>query len=146
MSVLHSLLPVFCLVALGCIMGRRFDPGPFSRLALLVTSPALIFVLIHDTRPAASDWLLLGGSALAIMCCCGLVTHLVLRAKLLPGVGRGLYLPAMFWNAGNLGLSVLERSDGLAGKAAGSLVFVTILSAQAVFGTWIAKGRGGGRE
>ena len=59
------------------------------------------------------------------------------------GQGRGLLLPAIFWNAGNMALPCARLAYGPEGLAAASVVFVTMASLTFLFGIWIAKGENG---
>jgi predicted permease len=60
------------------------------------------------------------------------------------GVGRrGLLLPAVFWNAGNLTLPLARLAFGPQGLEAAAVIFVTVAILNSTVGLWIAKGENG---
>ncbi len=142
--VLDTMVPVLCVVAVGFLIEGRtpISMESLSQLALLVCSPCLIFAELARDHGAIAGGLQIVGATLFIMAVTGLVGFLGLG--LLPGRPRGLLLPIMFWNAGNLGLSVARLARGSEGFEVATLAFVTVAAAQAVFAGWIASGRGGG--
>jgi predicted permease len=113
-------------------------------LALLVTSPALIFSVLAGTRLDLAQLGTLAGGTLWIAAGTGLLGLLYLRASR-SGL-RGLLLPAVFWNAGNMALPCARLALGPEGLEAAAVVFVTMSVLTSIFGVWIAKGENGARE
>ncbi|RKY18602.1 MAG: hypothetical protein DRQ55_12895 [Planctomycetota bacterium] len=144
-AVLDTLIPIWAVIALGWFLAGRpgFSPEPLARLAISVSAPALIFTLFLATDLSNDQLPLLALGA-------GLVVLLTLAAgraalPLMLTPHRGLLLPVAFWNAGNMGLSVVRLHLGEQALPLAAVVFVTVASLQAVLGTAIAKGSGGVR-
>ena len=138
---LSTVLPVFGVIALGYALGGRrgLDVRTLSNLALFVASPALLFSLLSDVELDATRWVVLVGGAAAMAAGTALLAALYMRAS---GVGRGVLLPAVFLNGGNMGLACARLAYGPEGLQAGALVFVSIAVLNSFFGIWIAKGNG----
>ncbi len=142
-SLLETVGPVFSIVLLGWwLAGRsRMDLPTLSDLALLVTSPALMFSVLGSAEVdleswgalvAGTLWIALGTAALATL------------YFWFDGSGRrGLLLPAIFWNAGNLPLPLARLAYGDAGLEAAAVIFVTVAILNSTMGLWIAKGENG---
>jgi len=142
-SLLETVGPVFSIVALGWwLAGRsRMDLPTLSTLALLVTSPALMFSVLSGAEVdferwgvlvAGTLWIALGTAALA-----------VLYLRFAGSNRRGLLLPAIFWNAGNLTLPLARLAYGDPGLEAAAVIYVTIAILNSTVGLWIAKGENG---
>jgi predicted permease len=141
--LLETVGPVFLIVLLGWwLAGRsRMDLPTLSNLALMVTSPALMFSVLGGAEVdfesggvlvGGTLWIALGTAALA-----GLYFWF-------DGSGqRGLLLPAIFWNAGNLPLPLARLAYGDAGLEAAAVIFVTVAILNSTVGLWIAKGENG---
>ena len=145
-AVIDTLVPIWAVIALGWVLGRRpgFDPDVLARLAVGVAAPALVFTLFARTHLAGGDLpLLVGATLLVVLASLGLGR---LAMPLMATPHRGLLLPIAFWNAGNMGLSVVRLALGDEALPVGAVVFVTVATLQAVLGTTIAKGSGGWRQ
>jgi predicted permease len=140
---LQTVLPVFAVVALGYALAarRELHLGTLADLAILITSPALVFSVLSGTALEPRQLGTLVGGVLWIAAGTGLVAWLYLRAR--PDAGRGVLLPAVFWNAGNLSLPCARLAFGEPGLEAASIVFVTMALLSSSFGIWIAKGERG---
>jgi predicted permease len=139
---LYTVLPVFGVVALGYLLGGRrgLDVKTLSNLAFFVASPCLLFSLLSDVELDATRWVVLVGGAGVMAAGTALLSALYMRAS---GVGRGVILPAVFLNGGNMGLACARLAYGEPGLQAGALVFVSIAVLNSLFGIWIAKGKNG---
>ena len=145
--VFDTILPVFSIIAVGyALAGRRFrlHLPTLADLALLVTSPALMFSVLSGTSLEPRQWGALAGGTLWIAAGTGLLALANLRGR--PGRLRGLLLPAVFWNAGNMGLACSRLAFGPEGLEGAAIVFVTMAVLSSTFGIWIAKGENGLRE
>ena len=145
--VFDTILPVFSIIALGyALAGRRFrlHLPTLADLAILVTSPALMFSVLSGTSLEPRQWGALAGGTLWIAAGTGLLALAYLRGR--PGRRRGLLLPAVFWNAGNMGLACSRLAFGPEGLEVAAVVFVTMAVLSSTFGIWIAKGENGLRE
>ena len=141
--VLDTIVPVFAVVALGYALARR--PWLRSRtlgdLAVLVTSPALMFSVLSGSEVRASQWSALGTGTLVIAAGTSLLALVYARFSGAPR--RGVLLPTVFWNAGNLTLPCARLAFGAEGLEAAAVVFVTMAILSSTAGIWIAKGENG---
>ena len=141
--VFSVVLPVFSIVLLGWwLAGRgRMDLPTLSNLALQVTSPALMFSVLAGAKVDFQSWGVLVAGTLWIA-----LGTAALAALYLQFTGmrrRGLLLPAIFWNAGNLALPLARLAYGDAGLEAAAVIFVTVAILNSTVGLWIAKGENG---
>jgi predicted permease len=142
-SLLETVGPVFSIVLLGWwLAGRsRMDLPTLSNLALLVTSPALMFSVLGGAEVDFGSWGVLVGGTLWIALGTAALAALYLQFD---GSGRrGLLLPAIFWNAGNLTLPLARLAYGDAGLEAAAVIYVTVAILNSTVGLWIAKGENG---
>lgn len=140
--VVETVVPVFGIVALGWWLAgrRRLDAATLADLALLVTSPALVFSVLSRAELEAGRWAALAGGALWIAGATALLGGLYAWRS---GTGRGLVLPCVFWNAGNMGLPTARLAFGPEGLEAAAVLLVVMAVLNFSAGIWIAKGRGG---
>ena len=142
-SLLETVGPVFSIVLLGWwLAGRsRMDLPTLSNLALMVTSPALMFSVLGNADVDFESWGVLVAGTLWIALGTAVLATLYLWFD---GSGRrGLLLPAIFWNAGNLTLPLARLAYGDAGLEAAAVIFVTVAILNSTVGLWIAKGENG---
>jgi predicted permease len=142
-SLLETVGPVFSVVLLGWwLAGRsRMDLPTVSNLALMVTSPALMFSVLGSADADLGRWGVLVAGTLWIALGTAALAALYLWFD---GSGRrGLLLPAIFWNAGNLTLPLARLAYGDAGLEAAAVIFVTVAILNSTVGVWIAKGENG---
>ncbi len=142
-SLLETVGPVFGIVLLGWwLAGRsRMDLPTLSNLALMVTSPALMFSVLGSADVDLGSWGVLVAGTLWIALGTAALAALYLQFD---GSGRrGLLLPAIFWNAGNLTLPLARLAYGDAGLEAAAVIFVTVAILNSTVGLWIAKGENG---
>jgi len=145
-TIIEVVFPVFAIMALGWALARlkRLDTPTISEILVNVTSPCLVFTSIAKREIVPSDWLIMGGAAVVIVLSGGALMLLYQRQNGLQM--RGLLLPAMFMNSGNMALPFALLAFGKAGfdKAIIFMVVVSIMNAS--LGVSIAKGKGGLRE
>jgi predicted permease len=145
--VFETIVPVFSVVAVGyTLAGRRFrfHLPTLADLAILVTSPALMFSVLSETELEPRRWGDLAGGTLWVAAGTAVLALVYLRGR--ARARRGLLLPAVFWNAGNMGLACARLAFGPEGLEASAIVFVTMAVLSSTFGIWIAKGENGLRE
>jgi hypothetical protein len=117
------------------------DLPTLSNLALQVTSPALMFSVLAGAEVDFQSWGVLVAGTLWIALGTAALAALYLQFT---GMGRrGLLLPAIFWNAGNLTLPLSRLAYGDAGLEAAAVIFVTVAILNSTVGLWIAKGENG---
>jgi predicted permease len=142
-STLETVGPVFGIVLLGWwLAGRtRMDLPTLSNLALMVTSPALMFSVLGGADVDLGRWGVLFAGTLWIALGTGVLAAIYFWSD---GSGRrGMLLPAIFWNAGNLTLPLARLAYGDAGLEAAAVIFVTVAILNSTLGLWIAKGEDG---
>jgi predicted permease len=145
-TVIEVVFPVFAIIALGYLLARskNLDIPTISEIMVYTSSPSLIFTSIAKREIVASEWLVMGGAALIIVFGNCLLMWLYQRAA---GVRmRGLYMPAMFMNSGNMALPFALLAFGQAGLDKAIIFFITIAMLNFSVGVFIAKGAGGLRE
>jgi predicted permease len=140
--VLNTVVPVFAIVALGCLLGGRrgVEVRTLADLSLMVASPALLFSVLGGTSIDLERMGVLAGGAAFVVASTGLAAFVYVRVT---GVGRGFVLPTVFWNGGNMGLAFSRLAFGEAGLDAAAVLFVSIAFFNSLFGIWVAKGQSG---
>jgi len=142
-AIFGTIGPVFTVVAIGYFLAarRELHLPTLADLAILVTSPALMFSVLSGTELEADRWGVLAGGTVFIAAGTAALAIGYLRTG---GRGhRGLLMPAIFWNAGNIALPCARLAFGQEGLEAGAIVFVTMAILTSTFGIWIAKGENG---
>ncbi len=147
-TVFESVFPIFALVAVGYAIARlrKVDLEQFTDMVLYLTSPCLILSSFLHHPINAQDLGQLFLAALGIIAVTGLVFGLALR-----GLGRleqyrGLLLPVIFLNSGNMGLPLNQLAFGNEGLSYAVIIFVSFATLHYSLGIYIVKGRGGLRE
>ena len=145
-TVLATIVPVFSVIAVGyALAGRRsLDLQTLADLALWVACPALIFSLLAGTEVDPGQWSAMVGGTVWIATGTGLLALVYVGAS--GGGRRGLLLPSVFWNAGNMGLACARLAFGPEGLEAGIIIYVVLAVLTFSLGIWIAKGQGGWQE
>ncbi len=120
-------LPVFGIAFLGWLFAgwRRIELSGVADLVLYVFAPALVFSSLTEQSVDGRRLLLVGGGAVFQVLVSGAVAWAVFRLARVPG--RGLYLPAMFPNTGNLGLPLALFAFGAEGLSVAVIVFVSVV-------------------
>jgi predicted permease len=145
-TVFEVVFPVFSIVALGYLLARtkRMDIPTISEIMVHVSSPCLILSSIAKREIVMSEWLVMGGAAVAVVLGAGCLMWLYQRIR---GVRmRGLYLPAMFMNSGNMALPFALLAFGEPGFDKAIIFYVAIAVMTYTLGVFIAKGKGGLHE
>ncbi|MBI5118846.1 AEC family transporter [Candidatus Poribacteria bacterium] len=146
MTVINVVFPVFAIVALGYLLARRktMDVSTISEIMVNLTSPCLVFTSIAKREIAPSEWLVMGGAAVAIVLGNGAMMWVYQRTNRVRM--RGLFLPAMFMNTGNMGLPFSLLAFGQPGLDKAIIFLIAVVLIQYSLGVLIAKGEGGLRE
>lgn len=146
MTVFDVVFPVFAIIGVGYLLARskRLDIPTISEIMVYTSSPCLIFTSIARREIVVAEWLVMGGAAVVIVFGSGLLMWMYQRAS---GVRmRGLYLPAMFMNSGNMALPFALLAFGQPGMDKAIIFLVTIATLTYSLGVFIAKGEDGLRE
>ncbi len=143
MLVINVVFPVFAIIALGYLLARYkpLDIPTLSELVVQITSPCLVYASIAKREISGADWFIMGGSAVIIVFGTALLMGLYQRMMKLQA--RGLFLPAMFMNSGNMALPFALLAFGQPGFDKAIIFFITIALLQYSLGIFIAKGKGG---
>ncbi|HVF63311.1 MAG TPA: AEC family transporter [Casimicrobiaceae bacterium] len=139
--ILGIILPVFAIIALGYLWGRRVKPdmAQVNRISMNVLAPALIFsALSSKSFDLRADALLMLGS-LGIVLGSGLLAWPV--ARLLREDARTFVPPMMFNNCGNMGLPIAVLAFGEAGFGPMVALFTISNLLHFTLGAWIMDHR-----
>ncbi|MCH2170363.1 AEC family transporter [Myxococcota bacterium] len=141
--VIGTIVPVFAVVGVGYLLASRrgMDRSTIADLSLLVTSPCLMFTVLSESPVSGTRALTLVTATLATMAGTALLVWLATARN--PARRRGMMLPAVFWNSGNMGLACARLAFGPEGLDYAAVVFVTVAIVNSSAGIWIAKGHGG---
>ncbi len=139
--MIDTTFPIFCIVLLGWLLAgySRMQVSTLADLALLVTSPALMFSVLAGADIDPEAWGTLIGGALWVVGGTTLLAWMYFRRN----GRRGVFLCAVFWNAGNLTLPLARLAFGEPGLQAAAVIFVTMAILNSTVGLWIAKGENG---
>jgi predicted permease len=135
--ILGIILPVFSVIAVGYLWGRRVQPdmAVVNRLSMNVLSPALIFsALSSRSFDIRGDALLMVG-AVGIVLGSGLLAWPVARA--LKQDARTFVPPMMFNNCGNMGLPLAVLAFGEKGFGPMVALFTISNLMHFTLGAWI---------
>ena len=139
--LLGIILPVFSIIALGWLYGRRAKPDMawVNRISMNVLAPALIFSALaaKDFDIAANGMLMLAG--IGVVLGSGLLAWPV--AKLTRQDYRTFVPPMMFNNCGNMGLPLAALAFGPAGFSAMVALFTISNLLQFTLGAWMIDHR-----
>jgi predicted permease len=135
--LLGIIVPVFAVIALGWVWGRRAKPDMtvVNRLSMNVLSPALIFSALSSKGFDAWDHRLLMLGSIGVVLGSGLLAWPV--AKLLREKARTFVPPMMFNNCGNMGLPLAVLAFGDAGFAPMVALFTISNLTHFTLGVWI---------
>jgi predicted permease len=139
--ILGIILPVFAVIALGCLYARRVKPDMTSvnRINMNLLSPALIFsALASKDFDVIANWKLLVGSV-GVVIGSGLLAWPL--ARLLRVDVRTLAPTAMFNNCGNLGLPLAVLAYGVTGFGPMVALFTISNLLHFTLGVWIIDHR-----
>ena len=140
MKLIEILFPVFSLVLVGYLYGRRYRPNlqAVNQLMLFLFVPALVFDVMSrkDFHVMEFQWLAVAG--LIVVLGSGL---LALPVSRLMGYPVRAFLPTMmFNNCGNLGLPLAVLAFGDAGLEGAVILFLVSNLLHFTLGTWLFGG------
>lgn len=143
---LSPVIPVFILIATGFFFAhwKKISLVPVTELIVYLGTPALVFSSLASRPLFAGDIAVLLGGVLLIFAGVGALVRLyfiVFRFS-----SRGFALPALFMNAGNMGIPLALFAFGEAGMQRATLMFVIITFLQYSLGLYLLNGRGNWSE
>jgi predicted permease len=139
--ILGIIVPVFSIIALGWLYGRRARPdmGWVNRISMNVLAPALIFsALSARSFDAVENRLLIIGS-IGVVLGSGILAWPF--SRLLRQDHRTFIPPMMFNNCGNMGLPLAALAFGPSGFSAMVALFTISNLLQFTLGTWMIDHR-----
>lgn len=141
LQILQVTLPVFGIAALGYLYGRisGTDILSVNRINMQLFVPALLFYVLSEKIPDASQWQTIAWGTLLIVLISGIVSWPVAR---LLGIRARVMLPSMmFSNSGNLGLPLAALAFGEQLLPLSVVAFVVTMSLHFSVGIWLVSGR-----
>lgn len=138
-KVFSTVFPVFFLIGLGYLFGRfrRIDLATLTDVVVYVASPCLAFSSLSKSVLPVKTF---GVIALAVLCVtAGMWVLAAIFLKAFREDLRGLYLPILFQNAGNMSLPLCLFAFGEEGLALAVIVFATMVLLQYTLGLGIVS-------
>lgn len=135
--IVGIILPVFSIIAVGYLWGRRVRPdmGQVNRLSMNVLAPALIFSALSSKAFDIREDAMLLAASVGIVLGSGLLAWPV--ARLLREDPRTFVPPMMFNNCGNMGLPLAVLTFGEAGFGPMVALFTISNLLHFTLGAWI---------
>lgn len=137
LRIVSILFPLFAIVALGWLVGRRARPDltVANKLNLDVFVPALVFAALVSKDFHLAEFLPLAGVSVFMVLAFGLAGWLAAR---LSGVAvKTLLPPTMFNNCGNLGLPLAVLAFGEQALAPAVVMFMVSNFLHFSYGAWL---------
>jgi predicted permease len=143
---LAPVIPVFFLIAVGFVFAhwKKINLGSLTEVIVYLGTPSLVFTSLASKPLLVADLAVLFAGIVAIFAGVGLLIRLYFL--LFHFSSRGFALPALFMNAGNMGLPLALFAFGQPGMQRATLLFVIITSFQYSLGIYILSGRGNWAE
>jgi len=141
-TILESTLPVFAIVAVGAIYGRRKElpARQLSDLLVWVLIPCLVLGSVGGQSIQIEALWGIGLAAMAVVLGCGLVTWLVFWHR---PERRALLLPTMFMNSANMAFPLALLAYGELGLTHQVIFYVAINILHVTLGVAIASKKRG---
>lgn len=143
-KVLSIVSPVFSIIGLGFIFARfkKISLEPVMEILLYLTIPAFVISSLTKKHLVPGELVVVSLAASGVVLGTGLVSFIYLRIINRKEL-RGFYLPIMFTNSGNMGLSLALLAFGEEGLAIAIIYYVATSMLVYSLGIYIAKGEGG---
>ena len=143
---LAPVISVFLLVAVGFVFARwkKISLASVTELIVYLGTPSLVFTSLASRPLFAGDIAVLFSGVVIIFIGMGLLIRLyflIFRFH-----SRGFALPALFMNAGNMGIPLSLFAFGPPGMQRATLLFVIITFFQYSLGIYMLSGRGNWSE
>lgn len=143
LPVLETILPVFLIVAIGFVYGRRFhtDIDTSNRLNMDIFTPALIFSALSAKGFQLADYQHLALAAMIVVLGSALVVLPFLR--IIKVSWKTFLPPMMFTNSGNMGIPILLLAFGEEALAAAIVLFLVENTLHFTVGMYMVNHRAG---
>jgi malate permease and related proteins len=146
LTPLSPVIPVFLLIAAGFVFAhwKKISLASVTEIIVYLATPCLIFTSLASKPLSTADIRVLFAGAVLMFAGVGLLIRLYFAIWNFSS--RGFALPALFMNAGNMGLPLALFAFGAPGMQRATLLFVIITSFQYSLGIYILSGHGNWRE
>lgn len=143
LPVLETVLPVFLIVAMGFVYGRKFhtDIDTSNRLNMDIFTPALIFSALSAKGFQLADYQQLALAAMIVVLGSALVVLPFLR--LIKVSWKTFVPPMMFTNSGNMGIPIMLLAFGEDALAAAIVLFLVENTLHFTVGMYMVNHRAG---
>lgn len=143
---LSPVIPVFMLIAAGFTFAqwKKISLASVTEIIVYLGTPSLVFSSLASKPLYAGDIFILFSGIVVIFAGVGLLIRVYFA--IFDFKSRGFALPALFMNAGNMGIPLAFFAFGQAGMQRATLMFVIITFMQYSLGIYILNGRGNWRE
>jgi hypothetical protein len=143
---LSPVIPVFLLIAVGFLFAhwKKITLTSVTEIIVYLGTPSLVFGSLASKPLYAADIAVLLSGILILFSLVGLLIRLYFLAFRFSS--RGFALPALFMNAGNMGIPLALFAFGQPGFQRATLMFVIITFLQYSLGIYILNGRGNWTE
>lgn len=121
--------PVFLIVAVGAVAGRRleFQPATLSKLSYWLLGPAFIFDVLSDAELAAGLIARMVAAAVLAMVVTAGATWIALRVARRPyPVTAAALMTSVYGNVGNFGLAIVAFTFGTEALPLAGIMFIVI--------------------
>lgn len=137
LRIVSILFPLFALVAIGYVYGRRMKPDMTfaNQLNMDVFMPALVFAALASKEFDVVQYQGLAWGALAVVIGSGLIAWPL--ARFAHAQPKTFVPPMMFNNSGNLGLPLAVLAFGEAALAPAVVMFMISNTLHFSFGAWL---------
>lgn len=143
---LAPVIQVFLLIAAGFVFAhwKKISLSSVTEIIVYLGTPSLVFTSLVGKPLYAADLAILASGIGAIYAGVGLLVWLYFMAFRFHS--RGFALPALFMNAGNMGIPLALFAFGQAGLQRATLLLVMCTFLQFSLGIYILQGRGNWAE
>ncbi len=143
---LAPVIPVFFLIAVGFVFAhwKKISLAPLTELIVYLGTPSLVFTSLAGKPLIATDIAVLFAGTVGMFAAVGLLIRLYFFSFRFRS--RGFAMPALFMNAGNMGLPLALFAFGQPGMQRTTLLFVIITSFQYSLGIHILSGGANWKE
>jgi predicted permease len=147
LNVLQIVFPVFSVIGIGYIFAgvKKIDLDPILDVLIYITIPALVISSLSQKSFLPTELIFTAISVVGVVLICGGLCYIYLRITRRTDL-KGLYLPTMFMNSGNMAFPLAFLAFGTEGLSVAVLYYVSISILVYTLGIFIAKGTGGMKE
>jgi predicted permease len=141
-----AVIPVFLLIAAGFLFAhwKKISLASVTEIIVYLDTPCLVFGSLASKPLYVADIAVLFSGIAIMFAAVGLL--ILLYFSIFRLSSRGFALPALFMNAGNVGIPLALFAFGQAGFQRATLMFVILTFLQYSLGIYILNGRGNWAE